>query len=784
MTIEYKIEQTYDCDVLVIGSGVAGYCAAIQAARADCDVILIEKDEVLGGNSSPNLGVGITGADRYNSYATETGIIHEIQETSAWHGGFTPVRSGLMPYNISRLNEAIVQEYLKQAGVKIFKRHYAKLPIVKDNKIVSVIVEDLAAFRTLQINIRNIVIDASGDGHIAATAGADFDVGSEAKNEYNERSAPDKRTKLVQGTSLVAIAYRADREIPFIPPAPAAPDIPEYIPRVFQGRLASFIYHHTGMFKGEHNLMFLYMTETGGQRDTIRDDAQIYEDLLNQLWAKWNHIKNGEHKEQAKTWDLLWVSPKAGKRESRRFLGDYILTQTDLEEGRCFEDDIAYGGHDLDDHQPLNNTANIFAYSIPPLYGISYRCCYSRNIDNLLLAGRLISATHIAHSSVRVMRTGGAIGQAVGLAASLCKKYNCKPREIYTDKNKLKELQKKLQLNDATILAKPLIDENDLARLADISASSELTFNNQAPANSVPLISQAGILLWDWPEKLNALEMHLINTTDTEQKLTLRIFRSKRQRKWKSIEEYHRYQRNDLRDTAFNQIYESDFALPASFAGWRKIEFSEQIELGRKDILSDDDRVIISLDKNPNVKWSLADKPCEIAKMVEHSHHIDEWYKPLDVLPTVRSIPVIPLGEAENVKNGFSRRFSTATTNLWISDTPLPATLTLSWRKPIKFNMIAITFDNLTQHREDSAWESGKRVVDFLVKSYAIDIWRDNNWQRIVDEQCNYHRFRRHIISAVDTSKLRLTIFSTHSSENNLPARVYQISIYDLREDS
>ncbi len=132
-------------------------------------------------------------------------------------------------------------------------------------------------------------------------------------------------------------------------------------------------------------------------------------------------------------------------------LGDVVLTQTDLEEGRQFEDDIAYGGHDLDDHRPLR-AGNIVAHSVPPCME-SYRACYWRNVPNLLSAGRLISATHLAHSSTRLMRTGGAIGQAVGIAASLCVRHNCGPRAVYDQH--LDELQAILLDADGTILDDP-----------------------------------------------------------------------------------------------------------------------------------------------------------------------------------------------------------------------------------------------------------------------------------------------------------------------------------------
>jgi hypothetical protein len=585
-TLNQQLAARYECDVLVIGSGVSGYCAAIQAGRCGCDVILLEKDEVLGGNAGPNLGVGITGADRYNVYATETGLIQEMQEEAAWVGAFTCVSPGTMPYNISRRYEAVVQEYLERAGVRILKRHYARLPIVEGARIAGVIAEDLAAFRTVRVDVRHVVIDASGDGHIAATAGADFDVGSEGADEYGERSAPPERTAHVQGTSLVAIARRTDRDLVFTPPA----GTPPFHPRIWQGALSSFVRHtHDGWFRHRSGLVFLYITETGGHLDTIADDAQIYETLLKQLWAEWDHVVNGSHAEQARGWELLWVSPKAGKRESRRFLGDVVLTQSDLEAGRRFPDDVAYGGHDLDDHQPLGENGNILAHSVPPLYGIPYRCCYSRNVENLLLAGRLISATHLAHSSTRVMRTGGAIGQAVGMAAALCCAHGCAPGEVYRNQDIFYELYRALLRSDATILARSLDEDDDLARRATVRATSELRFNDQEPGQHVPLIAGAGNVLWDWPPLLQDVELFLQNDADVEQAIRLSVCRTRRDPRWKTHEAYHDHRWNDLGDAAFGQLATVDAVLPARFCGWQRVSFSEPLSAGAKDPCSDDD---------------------------------------------------------------------------------------------------------------------------------------------------------------------------------------------------
>ena len=141
---------------------------------------------------------------------------------------------GAMPYNISRRFETVVQEYLEKAGVQVLKRHYAREPrLSEDGRITSVVCEDLAAFQTVEIVVENVVIEASGDGEIGALAGADFDVGSEAKSEFGERSAPAARNKMVQGTSLVAIAHRTDREVVFVPLAGTPPF------RAARGRAAS-----------------------------------------------------------------------------------------------------------------------------------------------------------------------------------------------------------------------------------------------------------------------------------------------------------------------------------------------------------------------------------------------------------------------------------------------------------------------------------------------------------------------------------------------------------------
>ena len=513
--------------------------------------------------------------------------------------------------------------------------------------------------------------------------------------------------------------------------------------------------------------------------DTVRDDGQIYEILLKQLWAEWNHIKNGPHREAARCWDLLWVSPKAGKRESRRLLGDVILTQTDLEDGRCFPDDIAYGGHDLDDHKPIGETADIFGHSIPPLYGIPYRACYSRNIPNLLLAGRLISATHLAHSSTRIMRTGGAIGQAVGIAAALCARYQCTPRDVYQEH--FTELKTMLLERDATILGQRRTERPGISRHKHRSKQQvrwNLTINVRVcGCRSLRVrVYCCGI------GRRNCSRWHFICaiTHQSSQSMHLTFYRSRREPKWKTIDEYDLVGRNDLRDGAFEVCGEVPFDLPPAHEGWISVNVPPHFHLTAKDAASDDDRLLIALEENRQVSWALARDRNMLAEMVEHSHHTPEW-RLVDAMATLRMTPPPHLGEAGNIIDGFHRRFSRGPAHMWISDPQqgMPQSIILNWAEAQTVDEICLTFDNLTAFRHDQPWENGTRVLPYLVKAYTVDTWQDGAWHELVRETCNYHRFRRHQFSSVSTNKVRLHVIETHGEHE--AARVYQIQVMGKR---
>ena len=790
-------KEQYETDVLVIGAGVSGYCAAIQAARAGVEVILLEKDTVLGGNSGPNLGVHISGADRYHHYSSETGIIGELSEEKAWCMAQTQVSPGTLNCNISRRYEAIVQTALEEAGVRLLKRHDARSPIVESSRIVGVEVEDTAALRAKRINVRHVVVEASGDGEIGALAGAEFRFGREARHEHGERSAPLGADRRVQGSSLMAIAQNAHRPIEFVPP----PGLPPYQPRLWFHKPGDA--WHGRAFREQLDLIFLYMTETGGQLDTIRDESVIHEMLLKQLWAEWNHLKNGPHRNATRNWDLVWVSPKAGKRESRRFLGDVILAQQDLEEGRLFPDAVAYGGFDLDVHEPAGDTADIVSYSIPPLYSIPYRALFSRNISNLFLAGRLISATHMAHSSTRLMRTGGVIGQAVGMAAAMCVENCCDPRQLAADEKLLAQLRQRLLRCGATIIGLGNHDLADLAPAAALTASSETVFNDQRLDGWLPLDRPRGLVLYDWPTRPRRVELFLRNKSDCGKTIRLQLLRAGSQHKWKTHEEFTAWRWRDYRVERFAKIAEFESTIGPKNEGWVCFDLPESFELEAKYPACEEDRLLWQLAADADLEWGVCEQAREIALSVEQSKDNSYWLPLVDTHGSEENVeypdphmpppcfphgsrlllqidPPPPLGEAQNVINGYNRRLSSGPTNMWISrkDAPLPQSITLRFVSPVNCNSVIVAFDTLCDDYHQMPHNYGPRAAPMCVKNYRIEICTAGEWSVVGRVKGNYNRRRVHEFTRQTADALRLVVESVND-ETRYTARVYEIRVYD-----
>lgn len=443
------------CDVFVAGGGMSGVCAAISAARHGARVILAQDRSRLGGNASSEVRMHIVGADCSGKRLgwREGGLIEELRLDDAVNN----------PHRCFELWDLLLYDKVRsEPNITLLLDAPLFAAETKDGQIQRVMVRCDKTEHLYRIQAR-LYLDCTGDSRLALEAGAEMRWGREAKSEFNESLAYDTADRQTQGSSILFTARDYGKPIPFTPP--------RWARKVTRAQLR---------FRPIRSWEYGYWwIEWGGQLDTIRDNERIRFELLRIVMGVWDYIKNSGEKPNSANWGLDFVGMIPGKRESRRIMGDHILTQRDLTDASArFEDAVCMGGWPLDDHPPSgfdrpDEKPGIQIYPDQP-YNIPLRTLYSRNIRNLMMAGRNISASHVAFSSTRVMSTCAVMGQAVGTAAALCVRAGLAPSQLAQHKTRVAELQRILLRDDQTIVGARNTDPDDVARQAAVSASGEL----------------------------------------------------------------------------------------------------------------------------------------------------------------------------------------------------------------------------------------------------------------------------------------------------------------------
>ncbi len=435
-------------DFCVVGGGLAGMCTAIAAARHGAKVALIHDRPVLGGNASSEIRMWICGAHGPNN--RETGLVEEIQLENNYRNPSS---------NFSIWDSVLFQIAKFTPGLTVFLNASVNAATMNGNRITAVKAWQTTSETWHTVNAK-LFADCSGDSILAPLTGADFRIGREAQEEFGEDIEPPVADRKTMGMSCLIQARETSSPKTFIPPPWA---------RKFTSD--DQLPHRGHGFTGLSNFWWL---ELGGENDSIHDTEELRDQLLALAFGIWDHIKNhGDH--GADNWDLEWVGFLPGKRESRRYLGDHILTQNDVRAEGRFEDVVAYGGWSMDDHHPggfnYPGVPTIF-HPAPSPYGIPYRCLYSRNLENLMFAGRNVSVTHAAMSSTRVMATCATIGQAAGTAAAIAIREHTSPRGVY--QSHLAELKQTLMDDDCFL---PF----NRRQIPELSATARLTASNGDP---------------------------------------------------------------------------------------------------------------------------------------------------------------------------------------------------------------------------------------------------------------------------------------------------------------
>ena len=410
-------------DFVVVGGGVAGICASVAAARMGTDVALINDRPIWGGCNSSETRVHLGGHIEMEPYTNLGNMIKE----------FGPLNGG---------NAKPAENYeddKKRAFLEAEKEHLDLYPSYrvdkvdcKNGKIKAVYATHIETGEIIKF-VAPIFSDCTGDGTVGYLAGADYHMGREGRAEFNEPSAPEQGDKMTMGSSVQWYSLEADAPVEF---------------PVFEYGLNFTEENYQRVKMGE------WTWETGMNRNQCDEFERIRDYGLMVVYSNWSFVKNRlEKNEGFRNRDLAWVAYIAGKRESRRLMGDHVLTENDLVNEVKYPDasftttwsiDLHYPDPKNSVHFPGNEFKSICVHGKTNPYAVPYRCLYSRNIENLFMAGRNISVSHIGLGTVRVMRTTGMMGEVVGLAASLCDEHDVLPRGVYTSHlEELKALMEK-----------------------------------------------------------------------------------------------------------------------------------------------------------------------------------------------------------------------------------------------------------------------------------------------------------------------------------------------------
>ena len=460
-------------EVVVVGGGLSGICAAIASARHGARTALVHGRHVLGGNASSEIRMHVCGASESmkKPELEEGGILYELMLENKSRNDY---------FNFSIWDMVLFSAVKREPKLTVYLNTVMEDCAVEQNGIQSILAYQQTT-ETRWIIGGQIFIDCTGNGTLGYLSGARFRTGSESRQEFGEPDAPKTANRDRMGNTLLFKAVDRGCSVNFKRPKFA---------RVFTEEDLRYRTHsavHGTNTDGNEGNDYLRLTsfstssvdygywwiELMGEKDDIIDEyEEIRDDLVSCIYGVWDHLKNGgEH--GAGNYDLEWVGMLPGMRESRRLEGDYILNENDILSNRRFDDAVAYGGWAMDIHTPRGlydfdkNPSTVISF--PGAYTIPYRCFYSKNIRNLMMAGRNISVSRMALGSTRVMGTCAIGGQAAGTAAAMCIRYQCLPRAV---EEHMDELQQTLLKDDCYIPGIRNEDEADLARTASVTASS------------------------------------------------------------------------------------------------------------------------------------------------------------------------------------------------------------------------------------------------------------------------------------------------------------------------
>ncbi|TNJ65456.1 FAD-dependent oxidoreductase [Paenibacillus hemerocallicola] len=744
-------EETVHSDVTVIGGGLAGVCAAVAAARLGSRVALVQNRPVLGGNSSSEVRVWVSGASASGThrYARETGIIGEmLVENQFRNAEGNPYYWDLV----------VLETVLAERNIRLFLNtdvHEVEADGTADHRRIRSVTGWMSGSERKLRFESGLFIDCTGDGLVGFLAGAKYRIGREARSEYGEAWAPEQADEITLGSTLLFYTKDAGKAVKYIPPSFAKniAETPIPLRRIIR--------------TGDSGCHYWWI-EWGGELDTVHDNERIRDELWAAIYGIWDYIKNsGGFEAEALT--LEWVGAVPGKREYRRLIGDYVLTQNDILGQVPFDDRVAFGGWSIDLHPSQGMYAAESGskhWHADGNYHIPFRSLYSVNVENMLMAGRNISASHVAFGTTRVMATCAAMGEAAGTAAALCARNDATPRELYG--NRLPELLQTLLHRDASVIGLVNRDPRDLARRAVVRASSTLSaIAVEQAGEHVPLDADIGILVPVDPS-LGDLELLLDAAKDT----TLRV------------ELWETGRRENY--VPFRKISEASVEVRRGSLQWAAVPLSwKPVEPQNGFLIVKANASLKLWQAHSPLTGVLCFRKTERPNGNKPVQPVTEWRmksfvrKPICFRLRGETQAYAPGKSIDGVNRPYGGP------HMWISE-PMRGGreewLELEWNEPVSVREIHLTFNDdvneylINLHYIVTPFET----MPELASDYRVEAFVAGEWAVLHRESGNRKRKRVHVVAPVATTRLRVAIERTNGCPR---AELIDIRLYDRETD-
>lgn len=696
-----KIEKHFD--LVVIGGGMAGVCSAITAARQGIKVALIQDRPVLGGNASSEVRLWVLGATSHmgnnNRWSREGGVIDEILVENTYRN-----KEG----NPVLFDMVLVDKVLAEKNIELFLNTIVFDIEKSDEKTIALVKAFNPQNQTEYTFKAELFADCSGDGIVSYLSGASYRIGAEDKEEHLELFAPDKNEYgELLGHSIFFYMKDTGKPVSYVATEFALKNVEEVIPKIM----------NPGYFSTGHHGCKYWWLEYGGRIDTIHDTEAIKYELWKVVYGIWDYIKNSGKYPEAANYTLEWVGVIPGKRESRRFKGHYMLTQQDVIEQRNHYDSVAYGGWSIDLHPAdgvYSEKNGCNQWHSKGVYPIPYRSYVSYDIDNLFIGGRLMSASHVAFGSSRVMCTSAHGGQAIGMAAALCVKSKRKPAD-FIEPEEVKKIQRALIATGQYIPQLKLNEFGGVAAKAEITASSELKLSEIALGNSYFTLDYPVAMLLPLKEKVPHIQLIAKSKADTTIDVQIRT----------SIKKFNFTPDAILFQKTYNvakgeQTIEIEFDELGIEKGYYFLCVMKNpaAEIAESNQLITGVMAVYNY-QNPAVSNYGAQRPTEDIGVDSFEFWCPKR-RPQGKNLAMKFEPAIESFEVENVRNEIFRPL--VGTNAWVADLrDENPTITLSWNKKEWISEITLFFDTDSDHAmENVQMGHYDSAMPFCVKEYKI----------------------------------------------------------------